>query len=300
MSLHSAEGIPTGSRSLHRVGSPALFRPSSTQELCALLAAHPDTVLVGGGLDVVNRMKEDSRPPSLTLLQGVADLARVACPEGGPLEIGAMVSHDTLAGHALVRQHLPDLAAAWDRIANIRIRMQGTIGGNLCAGAPGYEAAVLLAVLGAEAGVIGSDGAAAAQPVGSEHGEAFTLRRGHCVTSLRLITARAGTRRRLLYHRGLRPALWLALGVDVDLQAGRVISARVALGGLHAGPLLRHPPMAGMPLAELPRCAVDIAQATLATPGALAQPTLPWHGRAGYREKVAPVLLARLIAAVAA
>lgn len=297
MTMFGAESIPTGSRSRHRVGSPALFRPSSMQELCAVLAAHPDTVLVGGGLDVVNRMKEDSRPPSLTLLQGVADLARVACSEGGPLEIGAMVSHDTLAGHALVRQHLPELAAAWDQIANIRIRMQGTVGGNLCAGAPGYEAAVLLAALGAEAMVIGGDGVAAAQPVGSEHGEAFTLRPAGCVTSLRVDVARAGMRRRLLYHRGLRPALWLALGVDVDLQAGRVVSARVVLGGLHAGPLVRHPPMSGMLLAELPRCAVDIAQATL---GALAPPTLPWHGRAGYRERVAPVLLARLIASVAA
>jgi hypothetical protein len=56
--------------------------------------------------------------------------------------------------------------------------------------------------------------------------------------------------------------------------------------------------MAGMPLAELLRCAVDIAQATLGTPGALAQPTLPWHGRTGYREGVAPVLLARLISGV--
>jgi len=299
MTMFGAAGIPTGSRSRHRVGSPALFRPSSMQELCAVLAAHPDTVLVGGGLDVVNRMKEDSRPPSLTLLQGVADLARVACSEGGPLEIGAMVSHDTLAGHALVRQHLPDLAAAWDQIANIRIRMQGTVGGNLCAGTPGYEAAVLLAALGAEAMVIGGDGVAVARPVASEHGEAFTMRRA-CVISLRVDVARAGMRRRLLYHRGLRPALWLALGVDVDLQAGRVVSARVALGGLHAGPLVSHPPMSGMLLAELPRCAVDIAQATLGTPSALAQPTLPWHGSAGYRERVAPVLLARLIAGVAA
>ena len=54
--------------------------------------------------------------------------------EAGEIVIGALVSHFRLASDPLMTRLLPAYAVLSDGIANIRVRVAGTLGGNLCFG----------------------------------------------------------------------------------------------------------------------------------------------------------------------
>jgi len=137
-------------RSRSRIPDFSTLRPRSLLEARHMLDGEPDTMAIAGGLDIVNRMKEGLAPRRLVMLAGIEniDVIRLS-PEQDGIDVGAGVCHDALANSELVRALLPDLAHCWERIANIRIRMQGTVAGNLLALMSGYEGAVLLSALDA-------------------------------------------------------------------------------------------------------------------------------------------------------
>jgi CO/xanthine dehydrogenase FAD-binding subunit len=104
----------------------------------------------------------------------------------------------------------------------------------------------------------------------------------------------AGTTRRLVYDRSLRPMLSVAL--CVDHAEGRVGGARAVVGGCHRWPFLCELAVAGLSLSDFHALAGDIATEVIRQ---MPAPTVPWFGSSGYRESVAPVLLSRLIREVA-
>jgi carbon-monoxide dehydrogenase medium subunit len=57
-----------------------------------------------------------------------------------------------------VRRAIPAFASAWGRVANVRVRMSATIGGNVMARRTRYEMPILLGALRARAAFAGSDG----------------------------------------------------------------------------------------------------------------------------------------------
>ena len=64
----------------------------------------------------------------------------------GVLHIGACVTHHALENSALVREHAPALAYAESQIANVRVRNQGTLGGNLAFNDPHSDPGTVLLV----------------------------------------------------------------------------------------------------------------------------------------------------------
>jgi CO/xanthine dehydrogenase FAD-binding subunit len=58
---------------------------------------------------------------------------------GDEIVIGAGVTHDALARSAILRRAYPRLAESWAKLANNRIRIKGTIAGNLMAGNVSYD-----------------------------------------------------------------------------------------------------------------------------------------------------------------
>jgi carbon-monoxide dehydrogenase medium subunit len=72
------------------------------------------------------------------------------------LRIGACVTHRELEGSALLRQHAPALAYAESQVANVRVRGQGTLGGNLAFNDPHSDPGTVLLTHDA-AVVVGSD-----------------------------------------------------------------------------------------------------------------------------------------------
>jgi aerobic carbon-monoxide dehydrogenase medium subunit len=281
-------------RSRSQIPDFKLLRPRDLAEARAMLVADAATVPFAGGIDLVNRMKEGAAPATLMMLSGIAglDTVRYAATDHA-IEIGAMARHDDVATSAMVRANLPDLAACWDRIANIRIRMQGTVAGNLLAGMPGYEGPVLLSALGASLSYWrkASLGVAA---VSELHGPDGSARFSGLVTGVRVPLPAPGVTRHLVYDRSLRPALSVAL--QLDRADDVAISARAVLGGCHEWPVTRELTMQGAALSKVIGSADDIAQHAFED---LAPMTVPWFGSLHYRKRVAPVVLARLLRGVA-
>jgi aerobic carbon-monoxide dehydrogenase medium subunit len=64
----------------------------------------------------------------------------------GALSVGACVTHHTLETNTLVREHAPSLAHAESQVANVRVRNQGTLGGNLSFNDPHSDPGTVLLV----------------------------------------------------------------------------------------------------------------------------------------------------------
>lgn len=274
-------------RSRHRIAPFRFLRAESFEAADLLLQATPGAVPMAGGLDVVNRMKEGVTPPAVVWL-GAIPGADAITQEGDDLVIGAACRHDQLATSPLVQALLPDLAAVWGRIASSRIRAQGTLVGNVMADVPAYEGPALLAALGARLTVL-ADGRVETLALADRRQAGPAL-----VTALRVPLAAPGTVRRLVYDRSLRPALAVALSLDV--VEGQVVTARAVLGAGHARPVVRAVPATGHTLGEMAGEAQDLAARAFAD---LPDFTTPWAGRAAYRRRVAPQLLSRLLKEVA-
>jgi carbon-monoxide dehydrogenase medium subunit len=216
-------------------------------------------------------------------------------PEQDTIDIGAGTRHDALVNNELIRTHLPDLAQCWRQIANIRIRMQGTVAGNLLALMPGYEGAILLSALDASL-LYSTNGSPNASVAVNGFGDVSDclFRSSGLVEKVRVPLPASGTTRRLVYDRSLRPMLSVAL--RVDHVEGLVTSACAVVGGCHRWPFRCELPVTGLSLSDLQSLAEDIAVAAIRQ---MPEPTVPWFGLSRYRETVAPVLLSRLIREVA-
>ena len=104
--------------------------PASVQEASAELARLGDEAVVySGGVELVLLTRlgftEAGTFVDVKRIPGMGDLAA----ENGHVRIGATVTHRRAHTDALVRERLPLLAQAASRIGNVRIRNQGTLGG---------------------------------------------------------------------------------------------------------------------------------------------------------------------------
>ncbi len=133
MRMSAPTSAPEAASELARLGEKAKIYAGGAELL----------LLVRHGLIQADYLIDIKRIPSLD---------RIAW-ERGMLHIGATVTHHRLEIDPLVREHLPMFAHAESQVANIRVRNQGTLGGNLCFNDPHsdpgtallvYEAAVLL------------------------------------------------------------------------------------------------------------------------------------------------------------
>jgi carbon-monoxide dehydrogenase medium subunit len=90
-------------------------------------------------------------------VKGISALRGVS-ENGRALRIGASLTHHQVELHAMVREYLPAFAYAESRIANIRVRNQGTLGGNLCFNDPHSDPGTVLLVYDAKVKTVGSLG----------------------------------------------------------------------------------------------------------------------------------------------
>src|SRR5690606_18830181 len=125
-------------------------RPRALEGVFELLDRYgDDAALYAGGTELLLALKARVlRYEHLIGLNSITELKGVRV-EGGEIVIGAMSTHYSLANDTILRGALPAYAALSDNIANIRVRVAGTIGGNLCFAEPHADPPALLAALGA-------------------------------------------------------------------------------------------------------------------------------------------------------
>ncbi|HLT95666.1 MAG TPA: xanthine dehydrogenase family protein subunit M [Acidimicrobiia bacterium] len=136
-----------------------LLRPETVPEATELLTdLGDDAVFYMGGTELLLVMKYGFAEPRY-LVDGkrLADL-RTLEMRGTTLRIGAGVTHREIEDSDLVREVLPALADLERRIANIRVRNAGTLGGNLCFGEPHSDPATLLIALDATVELVSASG----------------------------------------------------------------------------------------------------------------------------------------------
>jgi len=278
----------TISASRKRVADFRLHRPETIDETCDLLARFANgAMLHAGGIDVANRMKRGCTPPHVIAVQQVAGLSGVRLGET-EIDIGAATRHWDIENDPGLHQALPALCDYVAGLGNIRIRMQGTIGGNVMAAEPGYEMLALLAVV--KARLVFRDCRTRIERELTI--DKWIEIRDANAGSLLLISIRIPRRPlALAWNRQLRPALSLVAALQSD-EAGRM-RGRAAVTGSASGPLIADLPFASH-AADNPGFGLT-AQAWADRLPAL---DLPLGPDAGYCKDVIPVMCRRLLEAM--
>jgi len=215
----------------------ALHRPRSLEEADELLAQHGDEAVVYcGGTELLLVMKLGlAAYPHLVDLKGIPEL-RVLEERDGRLCIGAGVTHRELESLPLVHDLFPALAEMESRVANIRVRSVGTLGGNLCFSDPHSDPATFLLASGAE--LVCRRGAVERTiPIGEfVRGPYETaLEPRELLTEIRIPMLPASA---ALVHQKFATHERPALTVSCFMRAedGHVADARVAVGSVSATP----------------------------------------------------------------
>lgn len=126
--------------------------PTSAPEAAGELARLGERAKVyAGGAELLLLLRRGLiQADHLINIKRISSLDSIAW-DGGAVRIGATVTHHRLETDPLVREHLPMFAHAESQVANIRVRNQGTLGGNLCFNDPHSDPGTALLVY--EAGV---------------------------------------------------------------------------------------------------------------------------------------------------
>jgi carbon-monoxide dehydrogenase medium subunit len=218
----------------------ALARPRSLPEAFAAFdAAGGDAAWLAGGTELLQVMKMGlAQFGTLIDIKGIAELRGLERAADGAVRIGALTTHRELERSSLISEELPGLAALEARVANVRVRNTGTIGGNLAFAEPHSDPATFLLACDATIRLVGPRGPREMGVGEFVQGPLFTAREPDellvdiVVPPLAPATGRAYDK--IAYFE--RPAASVA--VRLALVDGAIGEATVAVGSLTEVPTL--------------------------------------------------------------
>ena len=253
----------------HRAISPfQLLRPRSLEEAVEANAREDGATFIGGGIDVVRRMRSGDRWHTLIDISSVSGLDGIS-DQDDRIRIGACTTHWDIETSPLLAEKLPSFQAAWITIGNVRVRMAGTIGGNIMAGEAGYDGSVILGVLGAELVFMTSQGeVTVAADCTRDSYPAGAL--------LSAIDIPTGGNAELVFDRSLKPVVSVAASVDED-------SFRIGIGCAFSRPVF-----------QTGTGRIESESVSAGLPEPIDNPL----GGADYRRRMSGVLAARAYAAL--
>jgi CO/xanthine dehydrogenase FAD-binding subunit len=120
----------------------------SVEDALAALASGARPVAGGTDLVVGARQGKAPLPESLVAIHRLAELRGIE-QDGDTLRLGALTTHEEIAEHTLVLEHLTALADAAAIVGSHATRAQGSVGGNLMNGSPAMEVGGPLMCFGA-------------------------------------------------------------------------------------------------------------------------------------------------------
>jgi aerobic carbon-monoxide dehydrogenase medium subunit len=219
--------------------------PTSLQETFDLLDRYgEDAHLMAGGTALVLLMQQGLvQPGHVVGLRNVKELQGISRTADGGLQIRAMSTHRQAETSQDVRSYAQALANNFSRVATIRIRNQGTVGGNLAHADPAQDPPPMLIALQAEA-VIASKNGQRRMPLDQFFVDFFetAMQPGEVLLSIDLPPLTAGTR--LTYKKFLprtqddyatvSVAAALKLGADNTCEDVRVALGAAATTPVHA------------------------------------------------------------------
>jgi CO/xanthine dehydrogenase FAD-binding subunit len=125
-------------------------RPSTIEEICALLAQDGDTRVIAGGQSLVPMLAMRlARPTQLVDILRLPDLSGIH-ENGAAVVIGATTRQAAAEHDPLIAAKLPLLAKAFPWVGHPATRRRGTIGGSIAHADPSAEIPLVALTLGAE------------------------------------------------------------------------------------------------------------------------------------------------------
>jgi aerobic carbon-monoxide dehydrogenase medium subunit len=272
-----------------------LHRPQSVEEATELADRYgEDAAFYSGGTELLLLLKLGFASfGHLVDLKQIEELEGVRA-EDGELVIGGAVTHRELERSELVRERLPALATMERRVANLRVREVGTLGGNLCFSDPHSDPATFLLALDAEVESRRGGEAARRTPISDFVVGPYqtSLGAGDVLTAVRIPELPRGAavvHAKFAFHE--RPTATVACLVRV--VDGEVAEARVAVGSVGARPV--RAPSAEEVLTGAPAGSMDSALLAEAGERAAeaAAPVDDATGSADYKAQLVRVLVER-------
>jgi aerobic carbon-monoxide dehydrogenase medium subunit len=214
-----------------------IHQPKTITEASQMLAEFGEKArLYAGGTELLLAMKHDLlRYEHLIDVKTIPDLNKIEM-KNGSLMIGSTATHRAIERAPVVKENLPVLAQMEAKVANVRVRASGTLGGNLCFAEPHSDPATLLLALGARARVQGKTGT---KTLGIDKlitGPYETsLAADELLTGVEIpIPAKSQRAAYLKFQLHERPTLGLALVLNVD--GNNIKAASAVVGSVSAVP----------------------------------------------------------------
>ena len=267
-----------------------LHRPASEDEARELLLRHgEDAAVICGGTELLLLLKLGyAAYGHLVAIDGIPALGGIRADDGS-LVIGATATHREVESSSLVLELLPALAAMERRVANIRVRNVGTLGGNLCFSDPHSDPATFLLALDAEA-----EWSARRAPLHEFLVGPYqtALAPGELLRAVRVPVPSPDTRivhQKLAFHE--RPAATVTTAVRV--QEGTITEGRIAVGSVGSRAVRAHSAEARLQGAA----ATDLKAIAAAADAAadVSEPVEDSNGSAEYKRELVRVLVARCL-----
>lgn len=221
----------------------SLHHADSLDEAFSLLERYgdDDVHLIAGGTSLMLLMNLGLVEPAHVIsLRRIAELRGIR-PNNAGLEVGALATHRQLELSPEIRGYCPALSATFGDVATVRIRNQGTLGGNLAHADPAQDPPPMLIALDGEV-TLASRGAERRVPLDTFFVDYLTtvMRPGEVLTTIHLPALPSGTRAAYTKFLPRTHDDYATVSVAARLRLddeGRCEDVRVALGGAAGTPL---------------------------------------------------------------
>lgn len=256
---------------------------------------------VAGGTDLVvgSRQGKKPLPEALVAIHGI-DALRGITSAGAGLRLGALVTHEEIESHAVIRERFTGLADASAIVGSHATRANGTIGGNVMNASPAMDTGAPLICLGATVVLQGPGGTRSVAIDELFTGPGKTVASpDELLIAVDLPAPAPGTGSsyvRLEYRRQMEIAI-VGAAASVTIEGGKVTAARVAITAL--APTIHRVAAAEQALigSDGGKAAATAAAAAASTASA---PISDVRGSADYRRAMAAVIARRAIEAAIA
>ena len=220
---------------------PGFYAPRTLEQLATRLLLQPDALLLAGGTDIGLWVTKQLRElPPLIYLGEVAALRRID-DDGEALTIGAGVT--LAAAWAALCARYPAFAELAERFASPPVRNAGTLCGNLANGSPIGDSMPVLLALDAQL-LLRRGGASRVLPLHRFYlgYQKKDLLPGEFIEAVRVPHHGSGWRFAgyKLAKRHDQDISAVCLGIATQLDGGRIVAARIGVGGMAATPRRAH------------------------------------------------------------
>jgi CO/xanthine dehydrogenase FAD-binding subunit len=256
---------------------------------------------VAGGTDLVVGARQGKKPlpDAIVGIHGI-DALRGISAAGAGLRLGALVTHEELEAHPVVRERFTGLADASAIVGSRATRANGTIGGNVMNASPAMDTGAPLICLGASVVLQGPGGnrSVAIEDLFTGPGKTIASP-DELLLAIDLPAPAAGTGSayvRLEYRRQMEIAI-VGAAAAVTVEGGKVTAAKIAITALA-------PTIHRIAAAEEALVGSDGGRAAAKAAGDAAAagsaPISDVRGSADYRRAMAAVIARRAIEAAIA